>query len=93
MTEEIKKALTENTELTEQEYAEERQDTAETAANQLGVKYRPLTEATKHKRIQSNFYGSALNFMLRGARDNQTIIKLLTEIRDTLKGVKDERRE
>ena len=93
MTEEIKKALTENTELTEQEYAEARQDTAETACAQVGVKYKPLTEATKHKRIQSNFYGSAINFLLKESRDNETIIKLLTEIRDALKGVGDERRE
>lgn len=66
---EIEKTLTANADMTEEEYAKMTGDAdAATEAHGEGKTKlyagKPISEATRHKRIQSNFYGTAVNILL-----------------------------
>nr|DAW51386.1 MAG TPA: hypothetical protein [Caudoviricetes sp.] len=62
--EEVKKALMQDVELSEGEYRA-KNEKADASTKAHGVKGRAaLTENTRHKRIQMNFYGTALNIMV-----------------------------
>lgn len=64
LNEEVNKALMRDVELSEEEYREKNQK-ADASTKAHGVKGRTaLTENTRHKRIQMNFYGTALNIMV-----------------------------
>lgn len=59
----IKQALTRNVDLSKEEYAAKMQE-ADKSTKTHGVEGEaPLTEAERHARIQSNFYGTLLNYM------------------------------
>lgn len=61
---EIKEALLRDVDLTEEEYRA-KNEKADASTKAHGVKGRAaLTESTRHKRIQMNFYGTALNIMV-----------------------------
>ena len=61
---EIKEALLRDVDLTEEEYRA-KNEKADASTKAHGVKGRSaLTESTRHKRIQMNFYGTALNIMV-----------------------------
>lgn len=64
MRKDIQEALTKDAELSKEEYAEARKAAAETAATQTGTEVEQLTEEEKHRRIEMNFYGTMINFML-----------------------------
>lgn len=60
----ISEALNRDLELTEEEYRA-KCEKADSSTKAHGIKGRAaLTEGQRHKRIQSNFYGTALNVML-----------------------------
>lgn len=64
LNEEVKKALMQDVELSEEEYRA-KNEKADVSTRAHGVKGRAaLTENTRHKRIQMNFYGTALNIMV-----------------------------
>lgn len=64
MTKEISDALMKDAELTKEEYAVARKDAADTASEKTGTETETLTEEEKHRRIEMNFYGTMVNFML-----------------------------
>ena len=65
--EQIKEALNRNVELSAEEYEENFKKACACADGNIkkARKYanKPVSEATKHKRIQSNFYGSSINYL------------------------------
>lgn len=67
MKEEIKEALERNVELTEEEYSKVFEKAEDCANGNIGkarqYANKPVSEKTKHLRIQSNFYGSSINFL------------------------------
>lgn len=64
LNEEIKQALMRDVDLSEEEYRA-KNEAADASTKAHGVKGRAaLTETTRHKRIQMNFYGTALNIMV-----------------------------
>ena len=64
LNEEVKKALMRDVDLSEEEYRA-KNEAADASTKAHGVRGRAsLTEATRHKRIQMNFYGTALNIMV-----------------------------
>ena len=64
LNEEVKKALLRDVDLTEEEYRA-KNAAADASTKAHGVKGRAaLTESTRHKRIQMNFYGTALNILV-----------------------------
>ena len=75
--EQIKEALHKDVNLTEEEYKEKilKADKC-TEAHGIVNKRVAVTEAVRHKRIQSNFYGIALNFLscILSAVENQTVL-------------------
>lgn len=77
----IETALNANVELSKEEYAEmcARADES-TKANGVEGKA-PVSEATRHKRVQTNFYATALNILIN-------VYQLTAEIADTLKELK-----
>ena len=64
--EQIKEALERNIELSEEEYAEQFEKACGCANGNIGkareYAKKPVSEKTKHQRIQSNFYGSSINY-------------------------------
>ena len=61
MENEIKQALENNVDLSKEEYAELNKK-ADVSTKSHGVEGRaPISEALRHKRIQTNYYGSSLN--------------------------------
>ena len=61
---EVKEALLRDVDLSKEEY-KGKNEKADASTKAHGVKGRAaLTESTRHKRIQMNFYGSALNIMV-----------------------------
>lgn len=70
---EVEEALMKDVELTEEEYRA-KNEKADLSTKTHGVKGRAaLTESTRHKRIQMNFYGTALN----------VLVSLLAEVSET----------
>lgn len=75
---EIDVALNANVELSKEEYAKNCAN-ADESTKTHGVEGRaPLSEATRHKRVQTNFYATALNILVN-------IYQLQCEIADSLK--------
>lgn len=73
---EIKNALNENVNLTKEEY-KEKIEKADKATEGHGIAGdAPVDEETRHKRIQSNYYGISLNFLscILSAMEQQTIL-------------------
>lgn len=80
--EEINTALNANVDMSKEEYVK-----ACTAADKStkthGVEGRaPISEAVRHKRVQTNFYATALNILVN-------IYQLTAEVADTLKELKE----
>lgn len=81
----INTALNRDVDLPAEEYRA-KQAAADKATKTHGVEGRaPIGEATRHKRIQSNFYGTALNVMLSAlaeiSRTNELLAELITTVR------------
>ena len=76
---EIKNALNENVNLTEQEYKEKIIKSDEITAGHGATKKAPISEALRHKRIQSNFYGLSLNFLATMLGEMSTQTQLLAQ--------------
>ena len=74
----IEEALNKDVNLTEEEYKEKilKADKC-TEAHGIVNKKVAVTEAVRHKRIQSNFYGIALNFLscILNAVENQAVLQ------------------
>ena len=80
--EEVNAALNANVDLPEEEYKKKCAEVDE-STKQHGVKGRAaLTEAQRHKRIQSNFYATATNILIN-------MYQLLAEIAENTKGMRD----
>lgn len=60
--EQIKEALNRNVDLSTEEYEENFKKACDCANGNIGT-MKKVSEATKHKRIQSNFYGSSINYL------------------------------
>lgn len=76
----IDNALNKDVELTEAEYRA-KCEKADCITENHGVEGRaPLSEARRHKRIQTNFYGTALNVMLSVLAEVSQTNALLTEL-------------
>lgn len=70
---EVEAALMKDVDLTEEEYRA-KNEKSDLSTKTHGVKGRAaLTEGTRHKRIQMNFYGTALN----------VLVSLLAEVSET----------
>ena len=81
---EIDVALNANVELSKEEYAKTCAN-ADESTKAHGVEGKaPLSEATRHKRVQTNFYATALNILVN-------IYQLQCEIADSLKELNDAR--
>ena len=79
MNEEIKKALEDGVDLPEAEYMA-RAEAADRTTEAHGVAGdAPISEEQRHKRIQSNFYGTALNIMLSLYSAAEEILMILRE--------------
>ena len=80
--EEINVALNANVDLSKEEYAKANAMADEaTAINGVEGKA-PKSEALRHKRVQTNFYATALNVLIN-------MYQLTAEIADTLKSLKE----
>ena len=76
--EEVKTALESNVDLSEEEYAK-MCAAADESTKQHGVQgVAPISEEQRHKRIESNFYATALNILVN-------IYQLTAEIADRIK--------
>lgn len=81
----IDSALNRDVDLSAEEYSA-KQAAADKATEAHGITGdAPIDEATRHKRIQSNFYGTALNVMLsvlaEVSRTNELLVELITTVR------------
>lgn len=77
----IETALNANVELSKEEYAR-MCAAADESTKANGVEGEaPVSEAMRHKRVQTNFYATALNIMIN-------VYQLTAEIADTLKELK-----
>ena len=82
-TNDIEQALNANTDLTQEEYAKMNAEMDE-STKKHGVKGRgALTESIRHKRVQTNFYATALNILVN-------MYQLTAEIADRLKELSDD---
>ena len=80
--EEVNVALNENVELSKEEYAK-KSVMADESTKEHGVEGKaPVSEALRHKRVQTNFYATALNVLVN-------LYQLTAEIADTLKDLKE----
>lgn len=78
----IMAALNANVELSKEEYAKVNA-LADESTKANGVQGRaPISESTRQKRVQTNFYATALNIMIN-------LYQLTAEIADTLKELKE----
>ena len=82
MDKEIEKALHANVDLPDEEY-EKLTAQADQSTERHGVKGKaPVSEAKRHKRIQSNFYGTSVNIgmqMLSALANVETLLKLIAQ--------------
>ena len=66
--EDIHATLQRNVELSEEEYAKQFDKACKTADGNIGkareYAKKPVSEKTKHARIQSNFYGTSINYIM-----------------------------
>jgi hypothetical protein len=60
----IKTALEKDVDKSEEEYADARSNASKEAERTTGIPAQEESEEIRHARIQSNFYGTALNFFL-----------------------------
>ena len=74
----INAALNANVNLSKEEYAKKCALADETTANNGVEGEAPLSEAERHKRVQTNFYATALNILIN-------IYQMQCEIADSLK--------
>ena len=82
MDKEIEKALLANVDLPDEEY-EKLTAQADQSTERHGVKGKaPVSEAKRHKRIQSNFYGTSVNIgmqILSALANVETLLKLIAQ--------------
>ena len=82
MDKEIEKALHANVDLPDEEY-EKLTEQADQSTERHGVKGKaPVSEAKRHKRIQSNFYGTSVNIgmqILSALANVETLLKLIAQ--------------
>lgn len=64
MTDDIKNALEKDSELNAEEYAKARENASSACEKKTGAVPDDIDEETKHRRIASNFYGTATNFLM-----------------------------
>ena len=76
---EIKEALNKDVDLTEQQYKDKVIKADEVTAGHGATKKAPVSEALRHKRIQSNFYGVSLNFLASLLNEMSTQTNLLVQ--------------
>ena len=86
MNNEIKNALEKDVDMTPEEYkAKFKKADAATAAHGFGKKA-PVSEAVRHKRIQSNFYGYSLNMLnallAEQTRTNTILMAIYEELKE-----------
>lgn len=78
----INTALNANVDLSKEDYAK-MCAMADESTKQHGVDGKsPISESTRHKRVQTNFYATALNILIN-------IYQLTAEVADTLKELKE----
>lgn len=76
----IAEALTKNVDLTESEYRKLCEN-ADKSTKAHGVSGRAaLTESTRHKRIQTNFYGTCINILLSALAELSQTNAILLEM-------------
>lgn len=95
MENEIKQALENNVDLSKEEYAEKNK-MADQSTKMHGVEGKaPISEALRHKRIQTNYYGTSLNIGVQHLAALNNIENLLTAIVQKLydTGVSDDGRK
>lgn len=82
MNKEIEKALHANVDLPDEEY-EKLTAQADQSTERHGVEGKaPVSEAKRHKRIQSNFYGTSVNIgmqILSALANVETLLKLIAQ--------------
>lgn len=76
----IEKALNKDVELTEKEYKEKCAESDKSTATHGVVGRAPLSEAIRHKRIQTNFYGTCLNVLLSALSEMSQTNTLLAQL-------------
>ena len=85
LNDDINMALNANVDMSTEDYAELTKKMDESTKNH-GVKGKaPISESVRHKRIQSNFYATALNILIN-------MYQLLAEMDDSLKELRDGRK-
>lgn len=77
MTDDIKEVLEKDSELTEEEYSKAHEKASKACTRSTGEECE-LDEETKHHRIASNFYGTALNFLM-AINDHLLAIRMNSE--------------
>lgn len=83
---EVEQALNENVDMSKEEYVEQSKK-MDDSTKKHGVEGRaPVSEAIRHKRVQTNFYATALNVLVN-------IYQLTAEIAERLKELTDGRNE
>lgn len=72
---EIKQALEENIDLSEEEY-QKLQEKADAQTERHGVKgTAPVSESRRHKRLQSNYYGISIKILMNILASLDTIVE------------------
>ncbi len=75
----INEALSKDVDLSTEEYREKVVKADEITAGHGATTKAPISESVRHKRIQSNFYGIALNFMANLLGELSTHTQLLSQ--------------
>lgn len=86
MSNEIEKALNKDVDLSKKEYKKKMKE-ADRSTEKHGVEGKAvLSEKKRHKRMQMNFYGSALNVMVsilaEVSQTNQLLIEIYKELKN-----------
>ena len=90
----IKEALEKDVDLSAEEYREKCLKADNSTATHGVEGKAPVSEAIRHKRIQSNFYGTSLNVMLSVLSEISFTNELLSDIRLMIyAGMSDEAKE
>ena len=88
----IQDALFKNVDLSEQEYREETIKADEITKGHGLTKKAPVSESIRHKRVQVNFYATALNFMASLLGEITTLTQqnayLLSQNAELIKAIK-----
>lgn len=79
-TNDVKTALEDNVDKSEEEYAKINADADSSTEKHGHGETKKMSEATRHKRIQSNFYGTSTNILLNILVSLNETNRLLTEL-------------